>query len=99
MNTQINILNQPVNMTIPEITHVMYLGKKYNDAKVCLHVRDGVRWLCIRKRQFDTYEACLNFLREDGRSIMAPENRPAYFKKMGMLAEMEKAELDLALAA
>ena len=97
MNTQVNILNQPVNLTIPQIFQIMHFGRKYNDAKVSLHITDsGVRWVCIRKSRFDSYESAINFLREDGRSILAPELRPAYFKKMGMIKEMEKAELELA---
>lgn len=91
----LNILNQEVNLTIPEIFQIMYVGKKFNDAKVCLHIRGGVRWLCIRKSQFDSYESAINFLREDQRSILAPELRPAYFKKLGMLEEMKQAEADL----
>lgn len=63
------------NMTIPQIFHAMYVGKKNNDAKVSLHVKNGVRYLCIHKRFFDTFQDALNYLREDARNIVAPENR------------------------
>jgi hypothetical protein len=92
---QVNILNQPVNLTIPQIFQIMHNGRTYNDAKVCLHISGGVRWVCIRKSRFDSFESAINFLREDGRSILAPELRPAYFKKMGMLDAMKKAEAEL----
>lgn len=73
-------------MTIQDIYHVMHVAKINNDAKVSLHVRDGVRYLCIhRNRIFTTVEGALSYLREDGRSIVAPENR--------------KVELELAVAA
>lgn len=75
MNAMLKEKPQHINLTVREIFHVMYVGKKYNDAKVTLHVRDGVRWLCIHRQQFDTLEAALNYLREDGRNIVAPENR------------------------
>ena len=64
-------------MTIQQIYYAMYMGKKNNDAKVSLHVSNGVRWLCIHKRFFDTVEGALNYLREDARNIVAPENRIA----------------------
>lgn len=86
-------------MNIQEIYYVMHVGKTNNDAKVSLHVsEEGVRWLCIHKRRFTDIESALSYLREDARSIMAPELRPAYFKQMGMLAEMKKAEADLGFA-
>jgi len=72
---QVNILNQPVNLTIPQIFKIMYDGKKCNDAKVTLHLRNGVRYLCIHKRNFTDMESALSYLREDGRNIVAPENR------------------------
>jgi len=59
-------------MTIPEIYQAMYWGKKCNNAKVSLHILDGIRYLCIHKHRFDTFEAALNYLREDGRNIVAP---------------------------
>lgn len=72
---QVNILNQPVNLTISQIYQLMYDAKKCNDAKATLHVRDGVRFLCIHKRKFTDVESVVSYLREDGRSIVAPENR------------------------
>ncbi len=106
MNGQVNMLGLPVNMTIQQIYYVMYMGRKFNDAKVSLHLGEGERWLCIHKRQFNSFENALNYLREDQRNILAPELRPAYFKGLGMLDEMRKAEAalgiietDLAVAA
>lgn len=65
------------NLTIKDIYHAMYVGEKYNDAKVCLHVVEGIRWLHIHRQRFNTIEGALNYLREDGRNIVAPENRKA----------------------
>lgn len=93
-------------MNRQEVLYVMHVGKINNDAKVSLHSNeDGVRWLCIHKRRFTDIESALSYLREDARNIMAPELRPAYFKKLGMLKEMEEAiaalppTLELAVAA
>lgn len=70
-------LNQERNMTIPQIYYVMYMGRINNDAKVSLHIKDGVRYVCIHKRYFSSFENALNYLREDARNIVAPENREA----------------------
>ncbi len=59
-------------MSIQEIYYVMYVGDKNNNAKVSLHISEGIRYLCIHKRFFDTFEGALSYLREDGRNIVAP---------------------------
>lgn len=82
-------------MTIREIFYVMHVGKVENNAKVSLHKMYGELFLCIHKGRFDTIEGALNYLREDNRNILAPELRPAYFKKLNMIPEMKKAEAEL----
>jgi len=70
------------NMSIPEIFNVMHQGKINNDAKVSLHIRNGIRFLCIHKRWFDSSESAVSYLREDARNIVSPENR----EKLKLLA-------------
>ncbi len=72
----LNMMNQPVNMTIGDIYHVMYVARKENSAKVSLHVSNGVRFLCIHKGHiFSDVGSALSYLREDARNIVAPELR------------------------
>jgi len=59
-------------ITIQQITYVMHVGNKNNNAKVSLHISGGVRFLCIHKRFFDSFENALSYVREDARSIVSP---------------------------
>lgn len=72
---ELKVIDPKPNLTVREIFHIEYVADKFNNAKARVHVVDGIRWVHIHRQRFTTIESALSYLREDGRNIVAPENR------------------------
>lgn len=70
-----NVNGKEVNATISEIFQIMWVGKTQNDAKVTVVTRGDLREIHIHNREFFSFEDAINYLSEDQRNIVAPENR------------------------